>query len=126
MDVIEYKTPSLSLEVYEHYIVAQAHPLVKISEKELNILAVVAKKHFDGPFGLVEVRDKNISICPELHKKVISVLPYFSAYALVTNSVKTVKNLYKEKAFMGYDNFMLYATLDEAIAWVNQVVEEAG
>ena len=124
MNVIEYKTPSLSLQVHDHYIVAKANPLVNISEKELNILAVVAQKHFHGPFGLVEIRNKNISIKPELHTKVKELLPDFSAYALVTDSIKTVKNLYKEEPFMGYKNFRLFTTISEATEWVNLVLAE--
>ena len=123
MSVIEYKIPSLSLYVHEHHIVAKANPLVKISEKELKMLDVVAKKHFHDPFGLIEIRDKYISIEPELHARVKELLPFFAAYALVTDSVRTVKNLYKEKPFMGYENFRLCSTISEATDWVKFVLE---
>ena len=124
MSVTEYKTPSLLLEVHENYVVAKANPFVDISEKQLDFLDVVAKKHFNGPFGLLEVRDQNTSINPELHAKVKEVLPFLSAYALVTDSVKTVKNLYKEKNFMGYENFRLFSTISEATEWVDFALAE--
>jgi len=124
MNVTEYKTPSLLLEVHENYIVAKTNPFVEISEKQLDFLVVVAKKHFNAPFGLVEVRDQNTSINPELHAKVKEVLPFLSAYALVTDSVKTVKNLYKEKTFMVYEYFKLFSDIGEATEWVDFVLSE--
>ena len=122
MNVNEYKTHTLSLQVHQNHIVAKANNFVRISEKELNFLAVVANKHFTGPFGMVEVRDKNISMDPQLHAKVKEVLPNFSAYALVTNSNQTIKNLDSEESFMGYENFRLCSTISEATDWVNLVL----
>lgn len=122
MSVNEYKTPYISLQVHENHIVAKANNFVRISENELNFLEVVANKHFTGPFGLVEVRDKNISMDPQLHAKVKEVLPNFSAYALVTNSSQTINNMDQEESFMAYENFRLCSTISEACNWVKFVL----
>ena len=122
MNVTEYKTPNLSLRVHQNHIVAMANNFVRISENELNFLAVVANKHFTGPFGMVEVRDKNVLMDPQLHAKVKQVLPNFSVYTLVTNSSQTINELDKEKSFMGYEHFRLCSTISEAADWVNLVL----
>ena len=118
---LEYKTPTLTLKVHEDHILAMANN-VEVTENELNFLAVVANKHFTGPFGLVEVRDKNVLMNPQLHAQVKEVLPNFSAYALVTNSSDTLKNMKREEAFMAYDNFRLCSTISEATDWVNLIL----
>ena len=123
MNVVEYKTPTLTLKVHENHIVAMANNFVRVTEKELNFLAVVANKHFTGPFGLVEVRDKDVSMDPQLHARVKEVLPNFSAYALVTNSTDTLKNMKREEAFMAYENFRLCSTISEASNWVKFVLD---
>lgn len=122
MNAIEYKTPTLSLRVYKNHIVAMANDFVRVSEKELNFLAVVANKHFTGPFGLVEVRDKNVLMDPQLHARVKQVLPNFSVYTLVTNSSQALKELEREQSFMSYDHFRLCSTISEATDWVKLVL----
>jgi hypothetical protein len=122
MSAIEYKTPTLSLRVYKNHIVAMANDFVRVSEKELNFLAVVANKHFSGPFGLIEVRDKNVLMDPQLHARVKQVLPNFSVYTLVTNSSQALKELEREKSFMDYEHFRLCSTISEAADWVKLVL----
>ena len=119
---LEYKTPTLTLKVHENHILAMVNNFVSVSEDELNFLAVVANKHFTGPFGMVEVRDENVMMDPQLHARVKEVLPNFSAYALVTNSSDTLQNMEKEESFMAYENFRLCSTISEATHWVNLVV----
>jgi len=122
MNVTEYKTPTLSLQVHENHIVAMANNFVRVTENELNFLAVVANKHFTGPFGMVEVRDKNVLMDPQLHAKVKQALPNFSAYALVTNNSNAIENMKREESFMAYENFRLCSTISEATDWVNLVL----
>lgn len=118
----EYKTPSLSLYVKDQYILAVANEHTNISESDINFLSSVAKKHFTGPFGVIEVRDKNISINPELHAKVKKVLPNFMAYALVTNRISAIKSLENEKHFMEYEGFRLCSSTHEASEWMNFIL----
>ena len=118
----EYKTPNLSLYVQDQYILAKANEHTSISEKEISFLSSVAKKHFSGPFGVLEVRDKNVSINPELHAKVKKALPNFMAYALVTNRVSAIKSLEKEEPFMKYEGFRLCSSVHEASEWMNFIL----
>lgn len=118
----EYKTPSLTLYVQDQYILAKANEHTKLSEKDISFLSSVATKHFTGPFGVLEVRDKNISINPELHAEVKKVLPNFKAYALVTNRVSAIKSLEKEAPFMKYEDFRLCSSIQEATEWMNFIL----
>jgi len=120
--VTEYKTPNLSLFVQDKYILAMANQYTIISEKEIDFLSTVAKKHFTGPFGLIEVRDRNISIDPLIHTKAKEALPNFAAYALVTSSKEAIQNYQLEDSFMKYENHKLCNTVDEAKNWMNSVL----
>lgn len=122
MTTTEYKTPSLSLYVQDKYILAMANEYTNISEKDINFLSTVAKKHFNEPFGVVEVRNQNISIDPVIHAKAKQVLPNFAAYALVTNSKEAIQNYQLEDSFMKYDHHKLCNTVDEAKEWISSVL----
>lgn len=122
MTATEYKTPSLSLYVQDQYILAVANENTAISEKEINFLSTVAKKHFTGPFGVLEVRDKSISIDPEIHAKAKQALPNFTAYALVTNRVSVIKSLENEERFMKYEGFRLCSSVREAKEWMDFIL----
>lgn len=124
MTTIEYKTPTLSLSVHDQYILAVANENTMISEKEISFLSTVAKKHFSGPFGVLEVRDKSISIDPEVHEKAKQAMPNFAAYALVTNKVSAIKSLEKEEPFMKYEDFRLCSSVQEATEWMNFILPE--
>ena len=120
----EYKTPNLTLYVHDQYILAMANEHTIISEKEIDFLSKVAKKHFTDAFGLIEVRERNISIDPLIHTKVKEVLPNFAAYALVTNRVSAIKSLEKEQPFMKYEGFRLCSSLHEATEWMKFILPE--
>ena len=121
----EYKTPNLSLFVKDQYILAVANENTTISENEISFLATVAKKHFSGPFGVLEVRDKSISIDPEVHEKAKQAMPNFAAYALVTNRVSAIKSLESEERFMKYEGFRLCSSIQEATEWMNFILPKA-
>lgn len=125
MTTTEYKTPKLTLFVKDQYILAVANENTTISESEMSFLSTVAKKHFSGPFGVIEVRDKNISIDPELHAKAKQAIPNFAAYALVTNRVSAIKSLENEEAFMKYEKFRLCSSIEEATEWMNFILPES-
>jgi len=122
MTTTEYKTPQLSLLVQDKYILAMANKYTNISENEINFLSTVAKKHFNEPFGLIEVRERDISIDPVIHAKARQVMPNFSAYALVTNSKEAIQNYQYEGSFMKYDHHKLCNTVDEAKSWMSSVL----
>ena len=119
---IEYKTPNLTLYVQDRYILAMANQYTIISEKEIDFLSTVAKKHFTNAFGLIEVRERNISIDPLIHTKAKEALPNFSAYALVTNSKVAIQNFQLEDSFMKYEHHKLCNTIDEAKSWISSVL----
>lgn len=118
----EYKTPNLSLYVEEKYILALANQYTNISEKEINFLSTVAKKHFTEAFGVIEVRAQNISIDPQIHAKAKQALPNFAAYALVTNCKEAIQKYQSKGSDMKYEHHKLCNTLDEAKSWVSSVL----
>ena len=118
----EYKTPTLTLRVHDNFVLALANTYVSISQQEVDFLASVANKHFTGPFGVIEVRDKNISIDPKVHAEVKAILKNYVAYALVTNDIKAVKNFKQEEAFMKYEHHKLCSSIDEAKEWITSVL----
>jgi hypothetical protein len=119
---IEYKTPTLTLKVHENFVLAMANTFVNIAQQEIDFLASVATKHFSGPFAVIEVRDKNISIDPAAHTEVKALLPNLTTYALVTNSTKAIHNFRFEEVFMKYEQHRLCNTMDEAKEWVASVL----
>ena len=119
---VEYKTPTLTLKVHENFVLAMVNTFVKISQREVDFLASVASKHFSGPFAVIEVRDKNISINPKIHTTAKEFLPNFAAYALVTNDMMTMQNFTHEEASMKYEHHKFCYSLDEAKQWVASVL----
>lgn len=122
MTMTEYKTPYLSLYVQDNYILAMANEYTQISEKEIDFLSSVAKKHFSDSFGVVEVRNQNISMDPKIHMKVRQAIPNFAAYALVTNCKEAIKHFSSNDAFMKYDHHKLCNTVEEAKNWMISVL----
>ena len=121
----EYKTPTLTLRVHDNFVLALANNYVTISEREIDFLGSVTNKHFSGPFGVIEVRDKNIAIDPGVHRKAKRSLPNYTAYALVTNDIKTMQNFSQEESEMRYAHHKLCNSIDEAQQWMAGVLAAA-
>ena len=109
---VEYKTPALTLKVHDNFVMAMANSFMPIGQSEIDFLVQVVNKHFSEPFAVIEVRDKNVSIDPEVHSQAKVLLPNYQAYALVTNDVKAIENFDQEEAYMKYEHHKLCNTLD--------------
>ena len=54
----EYDFKSAKFFVHEHYIVAEPKECIDISFKELELLHEIVEENINGPFGLIEHRQK--------------------------------------------------------------------
>ena len=126
MEYIAYKYPSVTFFVYKKYIIAEVKKGVDIYKTEANALKEVAQKHFAKEFGLIDYRQPEISINPNVYNHIKDTFqePKLAAFALVSKSNLTQHNYVLEKKFMdelGITSKFFYS-LDEAKKWMGNIL----
>ena len=121
----EYDFKSAKFFVHEHYIVAEPKECIDISFKELELLHEIVEENINGPFGLIEHRQKNTSINPVIYTRAKELMPNFIAYALVSENQTIDRSFFLEKAFMKGIQGALFTSLDPAKEWMQTTLQKS-
>jgi len=123
----EYLFPTCKYIVHDNFVIAQAKDFVDIYKTEIDQLCKVIKENKLKDFGLIEVRSDNVSINPFSYAYCKKIMPFFTAFALVSSNPKVRKAFLYETHFIEKEGitYSVFETLPEAIAWMTKTVSPA-
>ncbi|PJB11919.1 MAG: hypothetical protein CO119_09425 [Flavobacteriales bacterium CG_4_9_14_3_um_filter_40_17] len=115
------ETDFVKLNFYERFVIAELSEGIDIDENIVDILIQYSIEFYgDNPFGYISNRINSYSINPVIYFK-LSKIKNLVAFAVVSTRMIVSYNVQIEKAFMSKP-FELFDNLDEAVNWVNQLV----
>jgi len=115
------ETDFVKLNFYERFVIAELSEGIDIDENIVDILIQYSIEFYgDNPFGYISNLINSYSINPVIYFK-LSKIKNLVAFAVVSTRMIVSYNVQIEKAFMSKP-FELFDNLDEAVNWVNQLV----
>ncbi len=121
----EYSNKTITLTVYDKYIVAEAKDSVDIDKKEAEFVKEISEKHFDKEFGLIDYRINDVSLNVKIYEYGDNIITKnkIVAFALVSNSTFTTQNFSMEQVFLDKIGVQsnIFSSLDKAKEWMDKI-----
>ena len=122
MKPTEYKTDSVTFQVFGKYIIARVNADIDVDQEQVKQLRDVVSKHFSRDFGLIEDRVNQNSIDPMTYIYAKEMMPNFKAFALVAYTDVAKIFFESERDFMENIEHKVFRSLPEACEWMDNVL----
>jgi hypothetical protein len=122
MEPTEYRTDSVTFQVFDKYIISRVSADIDVDREQVKQLQDVVSKHFSGDFGLIDDRVNQNSINPMAYIHAKEMMPNFKAFALVAYTAVAEALFESEKGFIESIEHKVFRSLPEACEWMDSVL----
>ena len=126
MSIANDYSPEINLIAEDQLIICDIKPSVHVGFLQADLIYQFAREHFDDDFGLIQIRNGNNSVDPDLYFRLQKNLPGLRACAVIANSL-TVKEFFAaEQLFIDELGIQckVFGNYPEAEIWVKTIIND--
>jgi len=112
-----------TVDIFDTYLLAVMKEGVTVKPEYNNELITISETYFPNqPFGYITYRKNSYAVNPQIYAET-SKIKNLAAFAIVTDSEITIKNVALEKTFLKKP-MEAFRSLDAAKIWVTERIQE--
>lgn len=113
-----------SIELYDDFVITVMNQGITVKPEYNEELVLIANSHFNGrPFAYITHRKNSYSVDPSIYYET-SKIKNLAAFAVVSKNPIASKNVAVEQMFL-QKPFQLFTEMEEAIAWVSEIINNS-